>query len=353
VVEGGIQPGKGILVFQRLSASLAVLLLSLFSVSPSAALGFSNLYVLGDSLVDAGNTQALVLLLTGGTTDVTPAGAGYYQGRFTNGINPADVLNLAVEGTNTVRSGSGGDNFAYGGARARTDGDLVPDLTVQTTSLLSAHPALDPSALYMINIGGNDVRDIVLGGLSGAARQAVIDAAALAVQTSVTSLQAAGAVNILFVGVGDVGSIPEILALGGTASTDGRQASIDVNAAIQAALPAGAQYFDTIALTDAIALDPTLFGLPAGINTTVACLTSGTPDPAGPPTCIDYAFFDNVHPTTAVLQVLGNELVAAVPEPGTATLLVFGLVALGARRRGARGGEGGIRTLGTVARTQV
>jgi outer membrane lipase/esterase len=340
-------------VFQRLSASLAVLLLSLYSASPSAALGYSNLFVLGDSLVDAGNTQALVLFFTGGATDVTPAGAGYYQGRFTNGINPADVVNVAVEGSNTVRSGSGGDNFAYGGARARTDGDLVPDLTVQTTSLLSAHPTLDPSALYMINIGGNDARDIVLGGLSGAARTAVINAAALAVQTSVTSLQAAGAQNILFVGVGNVGSIPEILALGGTASTDGRQASIDINAAIQAVLPPGALYFDTIALTDAVAANPADFGLPAGINLTNACLTSGTPNPSGPPTCTDYAFFDSVHPTTQVLQILGNELVAFVPEPGTAGLLVFGLIALGARRRSAGGGEGGIRTLGTVARTQV
>src|SRR4029453_12504788 len=92
---------------------------------PSWALSYSNLFVLGDSLVDAGNTQALVLALTGGATDVTPAAAGYYNGRFTNGINPADVMNLAVEGSQSVKSWVGGDNFSFGGARARTDGDFI------------------------------------------------------------------------------------------------------------------------------------------------------------------------------------------------------------------------------------
>jgi phospholipase/lecithinase/hemolysin len=43
---------------------------------------------------------------------------------------------------------------------------------------------------------------------------------------------------------------------------------------------------------------------------------------------------DNVHPTTQVLQILGNSIyAAAVPEPTTATLLALGLVVIGARRR--------------------
>jgi hypothetical protein len=45
-----------------------------------------------------------------------------------------------------------------------------------------------------------------------------------------------------------------------------------------------------------------------------------------------------VHPTTQVLQVLGDELVIfAVPEPGTGLLVAFGIAIIGARRRaGAR-----------------
>jgi phospholipase/lecithinase/hemolysin len=325
-------------VFQRLLASVAVLSLSILVASPSAALtSFDNLFVFGDSIVDTGNTQTLILAATGGATDVTPAAFGYFDGRFTNGINPADVLNLAVEGTNADGSLAGGDNYAFGGARARADADIVPDLSIQVSTYLgNTGGVAGPSSLYMINVGGNDVRDIVLGGLSGPARQAVIDAAVLAISTSVSSLQSAGAQNILFVGVGDVGAIPEILALGGSAPADGRAASEDMNTAIQAALPGSVQFFDTIALFDAVLADPAAFGLPPGLNITEDCLTSGVANPGGPPTCTDFAFFDNVHPTTQVLQLLGAELVLAVPEPGTAWLVSIGLVGIGVRRRRAR-----------------
>ena len=69
------------------------------------------------------------------------------------------------------------------------------------------------------------------------------------------------------------------------------------------------------------------------MNTTTACLAAGAAPPSGAPTCNDYAFFDNVHPTTQVLQILGEELITAVPEPGTAILLMGGLALLAARRR--------------------
>jgi phospholipase/lecithinase/hemolysin len=265
---------------------------------------------------------------------VTPAAAGYFSGRFTNGITFADQVNAAVEGTNTVRSGAGGDNYAYGGARARVDADFIPDIAAQVSSYLGTHPGgADSSALYVINVGGNDVRDIVLNNLTGSARQAVIDAATAAITTSVASLQAVGAQAILFVGVGNVGAIPEVLALGGGAPAAGTSAATDLNAAIQAALPSNVLYFDTMALSAQVALDPTAFGLPAGINQTNACLGSGTPNPSGPPTCTNYVFFDNVHPTSAVSQIIGSALISAVPEPGTASLLAFGLIAIGARRR--------------------
>ncbi len=180
----------------------------------------------------------------------------------------------------------------------------------------------------MINIGGNDVRDITIGALTGAARQQIIDDAVAAITTGINSLIANGAQHLLFVGVGDVGSIPEILALGGTASADGRQASLDLNAAIQAALPTSVDFFDTIALFDALALDPTAFGFPPGTDLTTPCI--GT---ASAPTCNGFAFWDNVHPTTQVMQVLGSELVAFVPEPGTALMLLLGLMGLSIPRR--------------------
>ncbi|MFK7896408.1 MAG: SGNH/GDSL hydrolase family protein [Myxococcota bacterium] len=299
----------------------------LFSASASA-LDFSNLIVFGDSIVDTGNTQAAVV--GAGFPDPAPAGAGYFGGRFTNGINPADVLNNEIEGTNAVGSIFGGDNYSFGGARARDDGDFLPDVVNQVISYTTTlgGGGIDPNALIMINVGGNDVRDIVINGLTGAARQGIIDDAVTAISSAVSFLQLAGAQNILFTGVGDVGGIPEILALGGTAPVDGRQASEDMNAAIQAALPGDVTFFDTISFFDQVQANPAAFGLPVGINLTDACV--GTADA---PTCTNYAFFDTVHPTTQLLQVLGAELVTVVPEPGTGLLMMLGLAGLASGRR--------------------
>ena len=101
-----------------------------------------------------------------------------------------------------------------------------------------------------------------------------------------------------------------------------------MNSAIQAALPSGVEFFDTIALFDAFALDPAAFGFPPGTDLTNACI--GT---ASAPTCTDFSFWDNVHPTTQVLQLLGDELVAFVPEPGTGLMMMLGLMGLSIRRQ--------------------
>lgn len=153
-----------------LSASIALML-----AAPASALPYTNLIVFGDRIVDQGNTQAAAI--GNGFPDPAPAAAGYLGGRFTNGINPADVLNQEIEGSHSVGSLFGDDNFAFGGTRAR---------------------------------------DIMTGNLSGAARQAVIEAAVAAVSTAIGNLQSPGAQNILFAGVGDVGGIPEAGLLGVT-----------------------------------------------------------------------------------------------------------------------------------------
>ena len=291
---------------------------------PAAALAFSNLYVFGDSIVDAGNTHDLAIAF--GVPDPTPAASGYYDGRFTNGINPADVLSQSITGTISDNSLDGGTNYAYGGARARNNGDLIPDLAAQVSQYNSAVGGVaDPNALYAINVGGNDVFDILGGGNA----TTITNAAALAISVSVTTLESLGAQHILFVGVGDVGSPP---ASNG-AEAAGRSASIALNDAILASLPAGTLYFDTIGFSDAVNANPGAFGLPVGLLTEVSCLSGGGAPPAGPPTCDAYAFWDDVHPTTQVLQVLGNALVAFVPEPGTGMLVAFGVVAIAVRRR--------------------
>lgn len=297
--------------------------LALLAVSPVAAAP-NNLIVFGDSLVDGGN----VSIASGGTTP-NPA-QGYYAGRFSNGFVASDVLNLAIEGTPSVPSLAGGDNYAFGGARARNDGLSVPDVAAQVSSYMAVTGGIaDPNSLYLINAGGNDVFDI----LSGGSASTIISAAVTAIVTQVSVLQAAGAQYILVAGVGNVGGTPSAIAAGAAAQAAGLALSQQLTNALFAALPSNVYTLDVIGLFNAVGANPAAYGLPAGINLTNACLGSGTPDPAGPPTCTNYAFFDTIHPTTQVANILGTAMVTIVPEPGTASLLVVGLLGLALRRR--------------------
>src|SRR6266705_841732 len=76
--------------------------------TPAWAGPYSNVFVFGDSLSDAGN----VFVATGGAVPVSPP---YFQGRFSNG--PTYAADLATRlGVQATPSLLGGTNFAFGGA---------------------------------------------------------------------------------------------------------------------------------------------------------------------------------------------------------------------------------------------
>lgn len=298
----------------------------------------SDLYVFGDSIVDAGNTQ----LASGGPgspDDPTPAAAGYFNGRFSNGPVLSDRINEEIEGAGVYSTPSllGGNNYAFGGARARDNSpaDPLPDMALQTGAFLVDQGGVaDANALYLINAGGNDVLDIVLGNINGAPRNAIINAAASAIASSVATLQAAGAQHIVVMGVGNVGITPAVQAVGGPVVSGATIAALQVNVAIQNALPGGATFFDTLGVSTNIANNPTDFGLPAGTVTFPDCISAGQ-NPAG---CAPFAWFDPIHPAEQVQTALANEVISVVgampiPEPGTGILLMLGLSGLAVRQR--------------------
>jgi len=306
-------------------AALATLLALPAAAVPIGSL--TNLYVFGDSLVDTGNTQDFVINVLAGP-DPTPAAAGYFDGRFANGPIASDVVNQEIEGSNAVGSRLGGDNYAYGGARARdTSGsDPIPDLALQVSEFSGdVGGSADPNALYMINVGGNDIFDAISVFLGSGDPTPIITDAATAIATSVLTLQGLGAQHILVVGVPDVGSPPSANG----AEVLGRSLSESLNTAILGVLPAGTLFFDTIGLFDDVSANPTAYGLPVGLLTETSCLNDLPPGS----NCDAYTFFDDTHPTSAVSNVLGEALVAFVPEPGTGMLVAFGFIALGVRQR--------------------
>lgn len=111
----------------------------------ATATTFSDLFVFGDSLIDTGNVQAAAV--GAGFDDPAAASFGYFEGRFANGLNLADIVNLAIEGTPLTGSLFGGDNYAFGGARARDNGDFVPDLGLQVGAHLVDHAETDACLL--------------------------------------------------------------------------------------------------------------------------------------------------------------------------------------------------------------
>ena len=193
-------------IHKRLSGVAAGIVLAVIT-GPASAMMFSDVITFGDSIVDAGNFNI-------GTFPF--ASPPYFMGRFSDGPNAADKLNLAVEGSLSVPSLSGGDNYAWGGAMARTDGagfdDGIPDFALQVTTYLTPLGGVaDPGALYLINFGSNDLFGLLPPPgtvISGAAAETVIDDTVAAITGGVATLIGAGATHIVVVGVGNVGFTP-------------------------------------------------------------------------------------------------------------------------------------------------
>lgn len=202
-------------------------------------MAYSGVYVFGDSLVDAGNALKLAKFYGTLTFSDLPEGAptaelGYFDGRFTNGYTFADLISNKTIGLVTkpvfpfgyddpwigvpidpFAGDPGGNNlnFAYGGAQIRHGDEVVSDLDGQTDAFKDAvDNRADPNALYMVTIGGNDVRSLAPAGSDPAPvadAHAALDAAADKLLHELEQLVDIGVDNILITGVPDVGLIPK------------------------------------------------------------------------------------------------------------------------------------------------
>ena len=217
-------------------AATLVLVIPALSASPRAP--YSAIVVFGTSLSDSGNAFALA----GGTS--TPPdyglnsflipGAAYARGghHFSNGATWVEQfarsLGLAGSVQPAYRSESSmATNYAVGAARAcDAAGDQNINLADQVSAFLNDVGGMAPGdALYVIEIGANDLRDALVTALavirSGGSEQQALQAvspillcAQQAIQDQITALYAAGAREFLVWTVADPGLTPAVRSLG-------------------------------------------------------------------------------------------------------------------------------------------
>lgn len=334
-------------------------------------MSYSGFFVFGDSLVDSGNALKLAQWYGGLPFTDLPEGAptadqGYFQGRFSNGYTFADLLSNKTIGIVTkpvfpfgfddpwlglpidpfASDPSGHNlNFAYGGAQIRQGDEVVPDLDGQTDAFKDAiDNHADPNALYLVTIGGNDVRNLAPSGsspVSQADAQDALERAADKMLHELEQLVDIGVHNIVITGVPDVGLIPKY-DINGNMILDGAEVQraaaaseysqyldalirTEVVPALQA-MGASVTYVPLMDYTDAQGNEVT--GALEAILPTLAALHGLSADELSQ-NMLQYqqlVFFDDVHPNAQVeglvtayfnAQLTGTPWVETLPLAGT------------------------------------
>ena len=296
---------------------------------------YSGVVAFGTSLSDSGNAFALA----GGTStppdyDLNPflvPSAPYARGghHFTNGPTWVEqfarALRLAGSAQPAYRSESRvASNYAVGAARAcNTMNPGTIDLAEQVQAFLTDVGGVAPSgALYVIEMGVNDVRDAIVaalavlqgGGSMNQAVQAALPAllcAQQAIQTQVATLYQAGARNFLVWTVPDPGLTPAVRALGPVAMevagfltvTFNNQMLLPMVQGLEQGLGIDVAILDAFTLLHQMNAAPANFGL---TNTTNACVMPND-EPYFCQAPDEYLFWDGIHPTRAAHGFVAQE----------------------------------------------
>ena len=272
--------------------------LSLKAATPT----YNAMVVFGDSLCDVGND----LVLSKGEVPVAP----YFKGRFSNG--PLWVEHVASSLRLPMKASlSGGNNFAYGGAKVlaplTSQGLTVPSIEQQVQLYLSLHSGqANPDALFILEGGGNDILDATSGSPTALGEQI-----AMALSSAELSLRRAGAKFIVIPTLLDVSKIPA----GQANATFNHAATLELNSYLSTLLVpegtlAGVHILrpDWYGLTLSLDTDVTHYGF---TNITSACYsTTVCQDP-------DHTlFWDTYHPSEFGQDLFAVQLQVLLAQPG-------------------------------------
>lgn len=348
---------------KKLLGAMALLLSLGVPTSANAALQqLTNLFVFSDSLSDGGNSGLLSQAATGGALTFPPF--PYYNGQYSNGQVAVEYLWQMYNGAAPFTpSLAGGTNYAIGGATSGLSNynSVNPNVPAflqpaysnlgnasQLTTFASQAPAFDPAtSLFVIWTFANDVfywqgtGGMLPGtatGLPGSPGDvtALIANGVTNIVDSVLSLAGAGAQHFLIPNMPDLGKTPAFL--GSPLQADMTALTLAFNGtlgttltALDAALTsAEIVQFDTAAAFMAVLANPAAYGMTV---TDKACFDNLASGLCNPLNWNEWVFWDSVHPTTAMHQVIGEQFRKAVPEPAAIVLVALGLFGLVATRR--------------------
>ena len=177
----------------------------------------TQMFVFGDSLSDPGNiwltTSEMSMAPFAPVPDFPYAIGGHH---FSNGKTWAEQLafrmKMGTSGMSAVKQPGHCGNYAFGGARARAMDNFPPSSELQVAAFLADHQGVaPPDALYVVQFGGNDVRDALEDPENAVA---ILIQAASTVVGVVNELYTAGARHFLVANSPNFGQVPAILSLG-------------------------------------------------------------------------------------------------------------------------------------------
>ncbi len=341
----------------KLSLVLAIGALGMvFTVTPQAdaAVGpFNNMVVFGDSLSDVGN----IAFQDGGTYPGTSH--NYAPGMFTDG--PATTPSTAIIGNYAYQldnalgfatltaSGSGGTDYAYGGAVTGPSsvyaGVTVMGMNEQVTTFVNSKPSAPADNLYMFWGGANDILNAAQAtGATASSIDTAATAAAANIDSQITTLYQNGARDFIWLNLPNLALTPEGSGLPTaadlTSAVDEFNSSVTQDvAAIEGGTLPGAKVDvvdDSSVFTELVA-SPSKYGF-TNVTSGAQGLTNVNPD--------TYLFWDNLHPTTAADAFLVGQtkpgiasffsIGTATPEPSSWLFLLVGGIAVGLLARSRR-----------------
>jgi phospholipase/lecithinase/hemolysin len=309
-----------------LSRALVVGIFATLLAAPAAAQPgrFTEIVTFGTSLSDPGNAFALI-----GATNVPPdysvdpflvPDLPYARGgqHFSNGATWIEQLGRSMGLAGSVQAAfrgsvSNAHNFAVGGARAREDGVNVNLSRQVNTFLERSEGVASPSALYVIEMGGNDIRDALTVFAGGGDGGAVITGAVGSIGEQIAALYRAGARTFLLWNAPNVGRTPALQRLDAVAPgaaffagqlSQAFNGGLDAVADQLSHLPGLRMVrFDAYGTLNAIITNPGGFGLTdvtsACISPNIAPFVCDAPDA--------FLFWDGIHPTKAVHAMLAEQ----------------------------------------------